>query len=179
MQPHFLMLKEKSMIRRQSIERFIIIREFLVDAFINKRGRLLLPTGPDGTKVSPLSGLKSHFFRIFFNVPKGSHLEFFVNLLQIACLQIKKVLHFTFFGTVRHFSKEKLLSRLSRLFPKNDLRFLSLRYSANVRRSRLVQTSCLEVQCTDKIHKIKFTSQRCKFINCVTFRVSRFNCIII
>ena len=51
----------------------------------------------------------------------------------------KKVSPFTFFGTVRHFPKEKYFRKLQVFFPtKNVLRFLSLRYSADFRRSRLV-----------------------------------------
>ena len=45
---------------------------------------------------------------------------------------------FTFFVTVRHFPKEKNFRKFQVFFPKNVLRFLSLRYSADFRRSRLV-----------------------------------------
>ena len=44
---------------------------------------------------------------------------------------------FTFFGTMRHFLKEKNL-KFPVFFSKNVLRFLSLRYSADFRRSHLV-----------------------------------------
>ena len=70
--------------------------------------------------------------------PKGPPLSFFVILQQNACLEIKKGPSFTFFGTVRHFSKEKCFRKFQVLFQKNVLRFLSLRYSADFRRSRLV-----------------------------------------
>ena len=51
----------------------------------------------------------------------------------------KRVPPFTFFGTVRHFPKEICFSKISSFFSKkNVLRFLSLRYSADLRRSRLV-----------------------------------------
>ena len=50
----------------------------------------------------------------------------------------KRVPSFTFFGTVRHFPKEKNFRKFQVFFQKNVLRFLSLRYSADFRRSRLV-----------------------------------------
>ena len=70
--------------------------------------------------------------------PKGPPFEFFVILLQNACLLIKKGPPFTFFGTVRHFPKEKTFFENFVFFQKNVLRFLSFRYSADLRRSRLV-----------------------------------------
>ena len=51
----------------------------------------------------------------------------------------KRVPPFTFFGTVRHFPKEIFFRKFQVFFQKNVLRFLSLRYSADLRRSRLVQ----------------------------------------
>ena len=63
---------------------------------------------------------------------------FFVILLLNACLQIKKGPPFTFFGTVRHFPKDFFFQKFQVFFHKNVLRFLSLRYSADLRRSRLV-----------------------------------------
>ena len=50
----------------------------------------------------------------------------------------KRVPPFTFFGTVRHFLKEFFFRKFQVFFQKNVLRFLSLRYSADLRRSRLV-----------------------------------------
>ena len=51
----------------------------------------------------------------------------------------KRVPPFTFFGTVRHFPKEIFFLENFKFFSKkNVLRFLSLRYSADLRRSRLV-----------------------------------------
>ena len=50
----------------------------------------------------------------------------------------KRVSSFTFFGTVRHFPKEKNFRKFQVFRKKNVLRFLSLRYSADFRRSRLV-----------------------------------------
>ena len=50
----------------------------------------------------------------------------------------QRVPPFTFFGTMRHFLKEKK-SKISSFFLKKSLsRILSLRYSADFRRSRLV-----------------------------------------
>ena len=45
---------------------------------------------------------------------------------------------FTYFGTMRHFLKEKNFQKFQ-VFFKNVLRFLSLIYSADFRRSRLVK----------------------------------------
>ena len=45
---------------------------------------------------------------------------------------------FTFFGTMLLFLKEKIFSKSSSFFQKIVLRFLSLRYGADFRRSRLV-----------------------------------------
>ena len=73
--------------------------------------------------------------------PKGPPFEFFVILLQNACYKSKKspLLHFSalcdisernfFFQKIQVFSK------------KNVCSFLSLRYSADLRRSRLVSTT--------------------------------------
>ena len=47
-----------------------------------------------------------------------------------------------FFGTVRHFPKDKFFQKFQVFFPKKNVwRFLSLRYSADFRRSRLVTTN--------------------------------------
>ena len=45
---------------------------------------------------------------------------------------------FTFFGTMRLFLKEKNFSKISIFFQNFFLRFLSLKYGADFRRSRLV-----------------------------------------
>ena len=45
---------------------------------------------------------------------------------------------FTFFGTVRHFLKEKNNKKFQVFFKKSLLRILSVKYSADFRRSRLV-----------------------------------------
>ena len=66
-------------------------------------------------------------FLIFFNT-------IYVNKAQ-------RVPPFTFFGTTRHFLKEKN-SKISSFFSKSLLYFLSLRYSADFRRSRLVYYFC-------------------------------------
>ena len=70
-------------------------------------------------------------------------LSFFVILQQNACLEIKKGPLFYIFGTVRHFPKEKFFRKFQVFFQKNVLRFLSLRYSADFRRSRLVILSTI------------------------------------
>ena len=53
----------------------------------------------------------------------------------------QKIPPFTFFGTMRHFLKEKI-KKFKFFFKKSLLRFLSLRYSADFRRSRLVLYCC-------------------------------------
>ena len=63
----------------------------------------------------------------------------------------KRVPPFTFFGTTRHFPKEKFFSKISSFFQKNVLRFLRLRYSADLRRSRLVDTCTPSSNCYNKI----------------------------
>ena len=77
---------------------------------------------------------------------KGAHYEVDYsgkkNLLSWTAMHIdfvmcKKGPLFHFFGTVRHFPKEKI-SKISSFLQKSLLRFLSLRYSADFRRSRLV-----------------------------------------
>ena len=49
----------------------------------------------------------------------------------------QRVPPFTIFGTMRHFLNEKI-QKFQVFFQKSPLRFLSLRYSADYRRSRLV-----------------------------------------
>ena len=53
-------------------------------------------------------------------------------------VKIQKGPPFTFFGTIRLFLKKKLFQKLQVFFPKNVLRFLSLRYGADFRRSRVL-----------------------------------------
>ena len=77
--------------------------------------------------------LFSKIFNCLKRVPLSSFL-IFCNRIYVNKAQ--RVPPFTFFGTMRHFPKEKN-SKISSL-KKNVLRFLSLRYSADFRRSRLV-----------------------------------------
>ena len=73
--------------------------------------------------------------------PKGPPLSFLLFCYRMRVYKSKRVPPFTFFGTVRHFPKE-IFFEIFKFFPKkNVLRFLSLRYSADLRRSRLVFTS--------------------------------------
>ena len=102
----------------------------------------MLPTSPDGTKGSPLSiffGSVRLFFRNFSNVPKGSPLWVFC-YFATECVFINQkrspLLHFSALCNI--FPKENFFSKISSFFQKNVLRFLSLRYSADLRRSRLV-----------------------------------------
>ena len=94
-------------------------------------------------RVPPLNFFRhcATFFRNFFNVPKGSPLGVFLLFCNRMCVyKSKRVPPFTFFGTTRHFPKEKFFSKISSFFQKNVLRFLRLRYNADLRRSRLVLT---------------------------------------
>ena len=52
----------------------------------------------------------------------------------------RRVPPFTFFGTMRLPLKENFFSKISIFFQKSVLRFLSLRYGADFRRSRLVSS---------------------------------------
>ena len=70
--------------------------------------------------------------------PKGPPFEFFVILQQNACLEIKKGPLFYIFRHCATFSERKFFLKISSFFQKNVLRFLSLRYSTDFRRSRLV-----------------------------------------
>ena len=77
----------------------------------------LQPTKPEETKKAPFQFFSAlcDFFRNFFNVSKESPFR-----------------HYATFS-------ERKKSKISSFFPKkNVLRFLSLRYSADFRRSRLV-----------------------------------------
>ena len=82
-------------------------------------------------RVPPLNffGIVPLCFENFSMSPKVPSFEFliFCNILYVN--KYKIVPRFTFFDTMRHFSKEK-----------NVLRFLSLRYSADFRRSRFIST---------------------------------------
>ena len=68
---------------------------------------------------------------------KSPSFEFFDILQQNIYLKSPKDPLFTFFGTMRHFLKEK--NQKFQVFSQKKvfLRFLSLRYSADFRRSRL------------------------------------------
>ena len=71
--------------------------------------------------------------------PKGPPFEFFVILQQNACLEIKKGPLFYIFRYCATFSGRKFFFENFKFFSKkNVLRFFSLRYSADFRRSRLI-----------------------------------------
>ena len=65
----------------------------------------------------------------------------------------RRVPLFTFFGTMRHFFERKKFKNYKFFFQKNVLRFLSLRYSADFRRSRLVSFHAVIVHlaCTRRL----------------------------
>ena len=69
---------------------------------------------------------------------KGPPFEFFIFCNRIYVNKAQRVPPFTFFGTMRRFLKEKKIKNSNFFFKKSLLRFLSLRYSADFRRSRLV-----------------------------------------
>ena len=78
-------------------------------------------------------------FRNFFIVPKGSPLGVFC-YFATECVFINQkgspLLHFSALRDI--FRKKIFFSKISSFFQKNVLRFLRLRYSADLRRSRLV-----------------------------------------
>ena len=78
--------------------------------------------------------------------PKGPPLSFLLFCYRMRVYKSKRIPPFTFFGTVRHFPKEFFFENFKFFSKKNVLRFLSLRYSADLRRSRLVDIIC-EVCC--------------------------------
>ena len=65
-------------------------------------------------------------------------LSFLLFCYRMRVYKSKRVSPFTFFGTVRHFPKDIFFEIFKFFSKKNVLRFLSLRYSADLRRSRLV-----------------------------------------
>ena len=70
-------------------------------------------------------------------------MSFLLLCYRMRVYKSKRVPSFTFFGTVRHFPKEKFFFENFKFFSrKNVLRFLSLRYSADLRRSPLVRSYC-------------------------------------
>ena len=92
-------------------------------------------------RVPPLNFFRhcATFFRNFFNVPKGSPLGVFC-YFATECVFINQkgspLLHFSALRDI--FRKKNFFSKISSFFQKNVLRFLRLRYSADLRRSRLV-----------------------------------------
>ena len=93
------------------------------------------------------------FFRKFLMSPKGPPLSFLLFCNRMHVWKSKRVPSSTFFGTVRHFPKEKFFSKISVFFQKNVLRFLSLRYSADFRRSRLVTTNSCPTSNKNEIYE--------------------------
>ena len=98
-------------------------------------------------RVPPLNFFRhcaTFFSKFFLMSPKGPPLEFLLFCNRMCVYKSKRVPPFTFFGTTRHFPKENFFSKISSFFQKNVLHFLRLRYSADLRRSRLV-FNCLFV----------------------------------
>ena len=99
-------------------------------------------TKPDVPKGSPLWIIFRNcatFFRKFFNVPKGPPLWVFW-YFATECLLINPegspLLHFS--ALCDFFWKKKIFQKFQFFSKKSVLRFLSLRYGADFRRSRLV-----------------------------------------
>ena len=78
------------------------------------------------------------FFEKIFNVSKGSPLRVFSYFATECMLINPKGPPSTLFGTMRLFLKEIFFQKLQVFSKKNVLRFLSLRFGADFRRSRLV-----------------------------------------
>ena len=93
------------------------------------------------SRVPPLDFFRhcATFFQKFFNVPKRSPSSFLIFCNGMYVNKSRRVPLFTFFGTMRLFLKEKN-SKISIFFQKNVLRFLSLRYGSDFRRSCLVSS---------------------------------------
>ena len=77
-------------------------------------------------------GIVRLFFKNFLMYQKSPPFEFLIFCNKIYVDEAQRVPPFTFFGTMPLFLKEKI-------FKNFFLRFLSLRYSADFRRSRLVK----------------------------------------
>ena len=80
-------------------------------------------------------GIVRLFFKNFLMYQKSPPFEFLIFCNKIYVDEAQRVPSFTFFGTMPLFLKEKIFKNF---FEKFFLRFLSLRYSADFRRSRLV-----------------------------------------
>ena len=78
------------------------------------------------------------FFENFLMSQKSPLSSFLIFCNRIYVNKAQRVPPFTFFGTMRHFLKEKNQKFQVFFFKKSLLRILSLRYSADFRRSRLV-----------------------------------------
>ena len=92
-------------------------------------------------RVPPLNFFRhcATFFRNFFNVPKGSPLGVFCYFATECVFINQKGPPFYIFRHYATFSERKIFFRKFQVFfQKNVLRFLRLRYSADLRRSRLV-----------------------------------------
>ena len=99
-------------------------------------------TKPDVPKGSPLwifSELCDFFSKIFQCPQRVPPLSFLILCNVMFVNKSRRVSPFTFFGTMRLLLKEKLFFEKFQFFSKKSvLRFLSLRYGADFRRSRLV-----------------------------------------
>ena len=73
--------------------------------------------------------------------------SFLIFCNRIYVNKAQRVPPFTFFGTMRHLPKEKNFRKFQVFSKKSLLRFLSLRYSADFRRSRLVNSSKMIIEC--------------------------------
>ena len=93
-------------------------------------------------RVPPLDFFRNcaTFFRKFFNVPKGSPFEFLIFCNGMFVDKSRRVPTFTFFGTMRLLLKKFFFQKFQFFSKKSVLRFLSLRYGADFRRSRLVSS---------------------------------------
>ena len=121
-----------------------------------------------------LKGPPTRFFfgivRLFskiFNVSEESPFRVFWYFATEYMLIKPKGSLFTFFGTLRHFLKEKK-SKISSFFQKS-LRFLSLRYSADFRRSRLVVSSSIIIYNVLQCHKCHIWNYHWLFLYAVSF----------
>ena len=130
------------------------------------------PTKPDVPKGSPLwifFGTVRLFFENFFYVPKGSlpPSRFLIFCNGMFVNKSRRVPPFTFFGIMRLFFERKKFSKISFFFQKIVLRFLSVRYSADFRRSRLVQIFMLDVVDNHDVVNQMYNGSRTRYIACL------------
>ena len=111
-------------------------------SFLLFQGNIQNRTCPKG----PPFGFFRHcatFFRKFFNVPKGSPLWVFWYFATECLLINPEGSHLLHFSALCDFFWKKFFFQKFQFFSKKSvLRFLSLRYGADFRRSRLVNKFC-------------------------------------